>query len=699
MQYEVSPLLHISPFLKSVLVISTVLLLAGCPLFDSDDKDETEADPPTPAVAPSASFSVSAHSGKAPFTTSYNDESTDGSATITSWAWDFGDGNTSTDQNPSHTYEAAGNYTVSLTVTSSDGTDTLTQTSLIEVTPADVALTLAVVNEKGQLLSDVVVASTTVQVESFSEDDSGVLVNVRPTSSDGVLQISKPGYVDQFLYKQGVMTSTRHVVTLMERKPPIPFVGMLGGTLEGPNGTSVEIPSSAFVDANGNVELDTINAYVTPVDISDRTQLNAFPGSFYGAAAENTPEEQQDQLFSYGVVDIVFENEEGDELQLQNGQTATLKLPLFANQTVEGAPLQAGDTIPIWYLDENTGLWVFESNGTVVENPLAPNGLSLQGATTHFTSFNSDINPPGIGRGNGGGSGGGNGQSSGFCTLNVDLLDGEVNESYMYNIQYYLGGRPSSGRPREWVYDGSIISHRMVRNYPAYVRVVDKEGNSAAGAITCNTGNSDVQLNLSFGDPQPEIRYFQPGVRPVFSKNANDEWEILENTLSIGVEFVGTDTAIIESSVLDQPWIVGSGIYSEATYSINDPNPLSITARLITETEELEDTANVTFIDSQPPELGYTIAFYNSELFATVVQWSLLEGADYYYIFALGEDINAAGTQIADDWAETNTLIQIPQELSGYLRIEYENQYGRSVEFIRISDQPCLIGSEACGPS
>ena len=37
--------------------------------------------------------------------------------TIVSWAWDFGDGNTSTDQNPSHAYADAGTYTVCLTIT------------------------------------------------------------------------------------------------------------------------------------------------------------------------------------------------------------------------------------------------------------------------------------------------------------------------------------------------------------------------------------------------------------------------------------------------------------------------------------------------------------------------------------------------------------------------------------------------------
>lgn len=45
---------------------------------------------------------------------------TDGSTGATSYAWDFGDGNTSTDVNPTHTYASSGTYTVCLTVTNAD---------------------------------------------------------------------------------------------------------------------------------------------------------------------------------------------------------------------------------------------------------------------------------------------------------------------------------------------------------------------------------------------------------------------------------------------------------------------------------------------------------------------------------------------------------------------------------------------------
>ena len=56
-----------------------------------------------------ASFTSSATSGSTPFRVDFTDTST---GAPTSWFWDFGDGTTSTDQNPTHTYYTAGTYTV-----------------------------------------------------------------------------------------------------------------------------------------------------------------------------------------------------------------------------------------------------------------------------------------------------------------------------------------------------------------------------------------------------------------------------------------------------------------------------------------------------------------------------------------------------------------------------------------------------------
>ncbi len=74
--------------------------------------------------APVASFTHSCGGLACGFT----DTSTDSDGSVTAWSWSFGDGNTSTVRNPSHTYAAAGVYSVSLKVTDDDGaTHTVTR--------------------------------------------------------------------------------------------------------------------------------------------------------------------------------------------------------------------------------------------------------------------------------------------------------------------------------------------------------------------------------------------------------------------------------------------------------------------------------------------------------------------------------------------------------------------------------------------
>jgi PKD repeat protein len=84
-----------------------------------------------------AGFSATPTSGTASLVVSFTDLSTGNG--ITSWSWDFGDDNTSTTQNPQHTYIAAGTYTVSLTAFNSDCDKTETKTAFITVSVPPIA--------------------------------------------------------------------------------------------------------------------------------------------------------------------------------------------------------------------------------------------------------------------------------------------------------------------------------------------------------------------------------------------------------------------------------------------------------------------------------------------------------------------------------------------------------------------------------
>lgn len=77
-----------------------------------------------------AQFSANITGGTAPLTVQFTDFSTGGP---TSWLWSFGDGNTSTAQNPQHTYTTAGTHTVTLTASHPYDSDTETKTAYITV--------------------------------------------------------------------------------------------------------------------------------------------------------------------------------------------------------------------------------------------------------------------------------------------------------------------------------------------------------------------------------------------------------------------------------------------------------------------------------------------------------------------------------------------------------------------------------------
>lgn len=84
-----------------------------------------------------AGWEASRYFGKAPLVIQFSDLSEVDDTEITSWLWDFGDGNTSTQQNPTHIYTEAGLYTVSLTVGDGDISDEAEYEDVIEVFSLD----------------------------------------------------------------------------------------------------------------------------------------------------------------------------------------------------------------------------------------------------------------------------------------------------------------------------------------------------------------------------------------------------------------------------------------------------------------------------------------------------------------------------------------------------------------------------------
>ena len=124
---------------------------------------------------PVAGFIADTTSGPAPLYVQFTDAST---GTVTSYAWDFGDGNTSTEQNPSHTYLTAGNYTVNLTVTGPGGSDTEVKMNFITVSPAG-----------GEFKKWTFESGTVEEFTGVGTWGNGMEVSVSPTAHTGAYSL------------------------------------------------------------------------------------------------------------------------------------------------------------------------------------------------------------------------------------------------------------------------------------------------------------------------------------------------------------------------------------------------------------------------------------------------------------------------------------------------------------------------------
>ncbi len=185
----------------------------------------------------------------------------------------------------------------------------------------------------------------------------------------------KDGYIlgSDFIYPGDGLNSS--YIQLLKLSQDISFQAEAGGTIQIERGGSIEFNPNSITSAFGETYTGTVNVTAKRLATDDLRLEDKMPGDLLGRNASN----QEVVLATLGMVAVELRGENGEELNLMEGSTATINFPI-TEQDQAFAPEQ----IPLWYFDEIKGLWVEEGSATKVGN-------NYVGDVAHFSFWNCDV--------------------------------------------------------------------------------------------------------------------------------------------------------------------------------------------------------------------------------------------------------------------------------------------------------------------
>ena len=140
----------------------------------------------------------------------------------------------------------------------------------------------------------------------------------------------------------------------------------------------VELDANSFVDSDGNPYSGNVTAHLTVIDPSG--DPSRMPGGYEAIGADG----EEGLMESWGAITATFHGEAGDNLQLAEGRSATIRIPIADARSPSLSPWN----IPLFYFDQQDTIWREEGSAQKVEQ----NGeWFYEGTVNHFTSWNADV--------------------------------------------------------------------------------------------------------------------------------------------------------------------------------------------------------------------------------------------------------------------------------------------------------------------
>ena len=227
-----------------------------------------------------------------------------------------------------------------------------------------------VLDENGE---SVILSNVQIGSNSVFTDFNGAFVfnNVEMFEKIGYVKARKNGYFEgsrTFIPKSN---GTVLEIRLLRKNLAGNFDSNMGGSISLENVQLQFSPNSVM--RNGSVFYGNVNVFVNYIDPASSSFLNEMPGNLIGNQNGNIF-----GLTSFGMIAVEMQNDNGQVLEIAEGQFVTASSPLTA-ELLTNAP----DTIDLWSFNESQGIW--QDEGEAIKN-----GNSYVAQLPHFSFWNYD---------------------------------------------------------------------------------------------------------------------------------------------------------------------------------------------------------------------------------------------------------------------------------------------------------------------
>lgn len=239
--------------------------------------------------------------------------------------------------------------------------------------------------------------------------------DINPTSAKPIrftIVAKAPGFVTTSLAVEIPDTGFfRYDIPMVELASPPQGVGVVTGTTnQGATGTvsqvtlqtnsstdkpekaSINIPTGTIMyDAANIIVSGAVNVNLTQFDARNEKALAAFPGGLQPHTALNSNGQPLGPIYfvTAGLLNIKMATSSKSVKSFSQPVNVVMEVNDALVNPISGQPVQAGDQVPLWSMDDDTGVWTLEDTLTFVRNTTSGK-LEARYGITHLSSYNLD---------------------------------------------------------------------------------------------------------------------------------------------------------------------------------------------------------------------------------------------------------------------------------------------------------------------